>query len=358
MFISPVYVILAVTLGLSTLKPNNKVLLGFNILFMFFLAIFRDITVGTDTLGYYDDYVMIHSFDDEYKIYHDFESGFIALIVFFKSFITQSYLPFVSLIFFPFFIGLLHFVRYKCVSLPLALFFMYMWGLYFQSYNIMRQMMVIGLIFMNIHWLYESKYWKFAIWVVSISLLFHRSGITTLLFIPLHYWITVKSYMPSKKVLYILIIISFSVYFVGKTFLQGILSPIIMLYDRSYLGYLTYENESSGYFMAFGNTMSTCLMLYIYKKGRFNFEMIGFIIGIIIFNFMNAFSANGVRLATYWIPFGLIVFPYVLSCIAKGNKKEKFCIVIILLYLITLFVNNYYIGNINEVNPYILRDLS
>lgn len=354
--ISPIYVCLLLTLSLSVCFPKNKPLLYFNILLMWVLALFRDITVGTDTLGYSDDYQMLHGFDDIYKIRHDFELGFVALIVWFKEYITTDYLPFVSLIFIPFFAGCLRFINFKQVSFPLALFFLYTWGAYFFAYNGMRQMMVLGIVLLFIPWLYQRKYAKFAIAVIITALLFHRSGIIMLSLIPVHYWITVKGRFPAKKWLYAMVWISFAMFFIGKTFLQKLLVPIISLFDVTYTSYiLGNESVELGFMYNLGQSLATSLLIFLYKRGETDFEMLLFIIGISVYNIMGMFSVFGPRLAIYWTIFGIALIPRVLTNLDKKRKQEQICAFIFICYTLVIFLYSYHFNNFGEVNPYIFR---
>lgn len=354
--LSPIYACLLLTLSLSACYPKNKPLLYFNILLMWVLALFRDITVGTDTLGYSDDYQMLHGFDDIYKIRHDFEIGFVALIVWFKKCITPEYLPFVSLIFIPFFAGCLRFISYKKVSFPLALFFLFTWGAYFFAYNGMRQMMVLGIVLLFIPWLYQRKYVKFAIAVLITALLFHRSGAIMLSLIPVHYWITVKDRFPAKKWLYMMVWISFVMFFIGKTFLQNLLVPIISLYDVTYTGYiLGNESVELGFMYNLGQSLAASLLIFLYRKGRMNFEMFLFILGISVYNIMGMFSLYGPRLAIYWTIFGIVLIPQVLTNRNRKTKQEQMCIFIFICYAFINFFYSYHFNNFGEVNPYVLR---
>ena len=354
--ISPIYVCLLLTLSLSVCFPKNKLLLYFNILLMWVLALFRDITVGTDTLGYSDDYQMLHGFDDIYKIRHDFEIGFVALIVWFKEYITPDYLPFVSLIFIPFFAGCLRFISFRQVSFPLALFFLYVWGAYFFAYNAMRQMMVLGIVLLFIPWLYQRKYAKFAIAVIITALLFHRSGIIMLSLIPVHYWITVKGRFPAKVWLYAMVWISFAMFFVGKTFLQNLLMPIVSIYDATYSYYiLGSHNEELGFTYNLGQSIAASLLIFIYKREKMNFEMFLFVLGISVYNIMGMFSNYGPRLAIYWTLFGIVLFPQVIANRDQKSKQERICIFIFICYMLIRFFYSYHFNNISEINPYILR---
>lgn len=355
MFISPIYVCLLLLLALSVIFPQKRILIYVNILILFAMGVFRGVTVGYDCWGYSADYHILNDFKDIYKIAHDFELGFVALIVWFKKVVTEDYLPFVSLLFIPFYCGCLKFMHYKDISYPLALFVLYTWGFYFFAYNAMRQMMVVGIILLFIPWLYKEKYVKFAAVVIVTALLFHRSAVIMLMLIPFHYWVAVKGVFPAKKWLYILVLGSFAMFFVGKTFLQNLLLPIVLLYDSSYSYYiLGYEVEELGFMYNLGQAIAACLLIFMYKRGAMDFEMWVFILGIAVYNIMGMFSTYGFRLALYWTIFGVVLIPHILQFRNRGISKSVafYCF---MAYTFYRFFYSYYLNNIDAVNPYLLR---
>ena len=92
---------------LACVFSKNRILCCMFITSIVVLAVFRDVNVGTDTLGYEDDFNLIHEIDTAKKIiYHSFELGFLWLIVFYKSIFGNHYLSFVSLIWILFFLSI------------------------------------------------------------------------------------------------------------------------------------------------------------------------------------------------------------------------------------------------------------
>ena len=355
--ISPIYIILLVLLCLSVCFRKNKALLYFNMSLMLVMGILRDFTVGTDIHVYFEQYRFLHDYDDILDADNtSFEPGFIALIVLFKDFVKGEYLTFISLVFIPFFLGFMKFISYRKVSAPLALLFFYMWGIYFNGYNAMRQMLAIGTTLFFIPLLYERKYLKFAVATVITALLFHKTSVVMLLLIPFHYWATVKGKCLSKKWLYALVAMSFAMFFVGKTFFQSILMPLVMLYDEHYTYYVMGNDaEELGYTFNLGQSLAACLMIYLYKKKSMDFEMLVFIFGISVYNIMGMFSTFGPRLAMYWTMFGVVLFPSILSHVNRRKIRELACAFVFIIYLFVRFFYSYHFNNIDEVNPYLFR---
>ena len=355
--ISSIYVIL-LTLVIVNVFNKNRYLTYFNIAIMFLLGISRNITVGTDTMGYEMDFHMLKGFDDVYKLDHGFEWGFLWLIITFKKYVTNEYLPFVSLIFIPFLLGVFNFIKYKRVSYPLAIFFLYTWGYYFLAFNIMRQMMTLGLMLMCLPILYKGKYVKYAVTVILISLLFHKSGILMLGLIPLHYYIVKKGLFPQKALIYGILIISFALFFFGKTFMQSFLMPIVLLLEASSEHYIMgMGNKELGWMFNLGQTLITCFIVFFYKRGRMDFEFLVFVCGISLYNIMGMFSVVAPRLACYWTCFGMVLLPYMQQ--SDSIKKRKFKYILffvgVLAYSLYRFLYSYHFNNLGEVNPFVFR---
>ena len=355
--ISPIYVILLVLIIVNVFN-KNRYLTYFNITFMFLLGLLRNITVGTDTMGYEMDFHILKNFNDVYKIRHDFEWGFLWLIINFKKYVTNEYLPFVSLIFIPFLLGCLQFIRYKCVSIAVATFFLYTWGYYFLAFNIMRQMMALGIMLLFMPLLYKGKYIKYAVAIIVISLLFHKSGILMIGLIPLHYYVMKKGFFPNKLLIYGILILSFSLFFFGKTFMQSFLMPIVSLLDATSGHYIIgRENEELGWLFNLGQTLITCFIVFFYKRGRMDFEFLVFICGISLYNIMGMFSIAAPRVAVYWTCFGIVLFSYMFQ---NGNlKMSRFKYFLfsggLFAYSLYRFYYSYCLNNLGEINPFVFR---
>ena len=354
MYISPVYIYLLASLGVSVCFPKNKFLIYLNITLMLFLGIMRGITVGTDCLGYSFDYYILDNFGDVYKIYHSFEIGFVTLIIYFKKYITEDYLTFVSCLFIPFFWGCLKLIHYRKQSIPLALFFLYTWGYYFAAYNIMRQMMALGIMLFFMPLLYKGKYLKFSISVIITALLLHQSGLFMLLLIPLHYIVTVRQIFPCKKVLYAALVVSFASFFVGKAYLQSLLNPFLALFDTKYVNYvLGFEEEELGLIGNLGQTLVACMLVYLYRRGKMDMEMIAFTVAVVLYNLLGIFSSAAPRLTQYWTILGIVLLPYFVN--ENGTRKKKIFLLVLFSYSLLRFFNAFYVNNAGEINPYILR---
>lgn len=350
--ISVEYIILLILLLISLFK-QSKILIYLSIFFMLLLAVCRDITVGTDFLGYFEDFQIIHNPEhDKDIIYHSFEIGFIYLIYLFKK-ITTDYLLFGSLIYLPFFFGCLKFMKESNINIAYGLFVFYTYGFYFSGYNIMRQMMCIGLILSFIGLLYKCKYKCFAAIVIAFSLLFHRSSIIFLFLIPIHYYAT-KIDIVNKKVLYIMVILSYCVYYVGANFFLGIFSTFtstLGLSDYS-AGYLRTDSEG-------GNTVSlmytflTLLIIYCKSPHKGKFQILTFVFSIVIYNLLNIIPTYASRAVWGLMAFSMVLIPQMLM--DKNTLHKKLFFPAVIIFGLGYFFYAYYMNNFGEINPYIWR---
>ena len=148
---SVIYIIALLVLLISIYYYKKKSLAVICLIFLYLLGAMRGIEVGTDTLGYADDYNFIIQVRDGNYILHTFEKGFIVLIYLFKKYVTHEYLPFVTFMFTVFFAGVMRLLSYTKVPYALGLYFLFTLGFYFGAYNVMRQMMAIGIILLFVN---------------------------------------------------------------------------------------------------------------------------------------------------------------------------------------------------------------
>lgn len=357
MQLSPIYVFLLVSLFTGFITENKRIT-TFNILFMLCLGIMRAITVGTDCLGYRADFVIFDSFKDEWKLEHDFEPGFLALIWLFKHYIVNNYPLFVSLIFFPFMLGSLAFIKRKQVLASIALFVLFMWGFYFNAYNIMRQMMCVGLLLYCTMWLDKGKYYLYIFSCILISYLFHTSGVVMILLAPLHYlWKKHKIDLSHKLWLWSALIGSWILFFYGKTFLQGILMPVILAIDGSYQNYIVNENKDLGYLFSLGQTLIACYLVYFHKRGQMDFELSVFVLGVVFYNLMSMFSVYAPRVAIYFLIYAIVFIPNLIQSVKESQSKRQYKLLLfgVIAYSFYRFISMYCLNNTGEVNPYTFR---
>ena len=352
--ISIEYIILLCFILLAYLTPHIKIWTWSSIVLMLVLAVFREKTVGTDFLGYYEDFCLIQNLEHSPKIiFHKFEIGFLVLIYLYKQ-ISNDYLLFGSLVFLPFFYGCIKFLNVSKVNIAYGLFVLYTFGFYFTCYNIMRQMMCIGFILMFIGRLYKSEYLKFSIIVVLFSILIHNSSIIMLLLIPIHYYVT-KIENVNKKLLYISVIGSFALYYIGANFFINILTPIISALGLSRYGaaYLRTDYGEGGNMVSAMYTLFALIVIYCKNPDKSKFYIYAFIASIVLFNLANLIPTYASRI--YW---GLFVFsiPLISNMLEdKETKYRRLFKFVVIIFGLGYFFYAYYLSNFGEINPYIWR---
>ena len=300
---------------------KSKIWTYIAIITMLVLGVCRDRTVGTDFYDYIYDFRLIQNVETASNVIrHSFEIGFIWLIYLYKKF-TTSYLLFGSIIFLPFFFGCLKLIKDSRVNYAYAIFVLYTYGLYFSAYNIMRQMMCIGIILFFISWLYKQKYLKFAVAIVICSTLFHKSSIILLLTIPIHYY-TQKIERINKKLLYVCVLSSFAIYFLGSEFFIEIFSTGLSFLGMSRYGsnYLTIEGEGGNTVSAM-YTLFALIVIYCKNPDTAKFQTYTFIASIVIFNLFNIMPTYASRIFWGLFIFSIVLIPDMLT--DKGTRHKK-----------------------------------
>ena len=352
--LSPEYWILLFLLFICLFYYKEEKFVIVVILYMTILAVCRDVTVGTDFMGYEKDFSTIKSLKSGTNIRHGFEIGFVFLITQFKTF-SNNYPLFISLWFFPCIIGIIKFVYDHKVNWAFAFFFYFTMGFYFMSFNIMRQLMVVSVSMMYLPFLYKKKYWLYAILIVLTAFLFHKSEIMLLVLIPIHYYSKGIRKPICKNFLYAAIVISFLVFYIGSDLLKTSFVSITMLLldSQRYVNYILFENDRSGNSTSLLFTIMGLVLVYVKSPYRDKFLTYVFVLSIIMFNIFNTFSLYATRVAIPFQIFGIILIPKMIF--DRGTKYRLLFMWFVIFLCMVLFLNKYYINNSGAVNPYVFR---
>lgn len=350
--LSPEYLFLLVAiLVYMVLKPRSWWPFALLMLVMTFMGVFRGLEVGTDHLGYEEDFYLLKSWNDMKRIYHGFEIGYVGIILFFKQF-SNNYLWFSGLTFLVPMVGTYFFVKTYKVSPAWALFVFYALGIYFTAFNAMRQYMAICIIAAFTPWLYRRKYLAFTALTVLVSLAFHKSTLFMLTLIPIFWYTQDYKRMLSKKTLYIGTLISFSLWYVGSIFLIKTLMPVLALLnlDERYGGYVQNVNENLGNNISLMNTLFTMAVIYFCPKGKFNGELLIVVFYCWLFNVFNLLSVYATRIAFPYQYYMIALFPLIIY-VLRGYRRLLFSIGVFF-YCILQFIMYYCISNNGDTNPY------
>lgn len=356
MFLSPIYIVAILSSLLTTFYYKKRQLAYFGCFFLLFLGVMRGVQVGTDCWGYQPDYIIIKKVTDGKYLYHKFEIGFVALIAYFKNYVTTLYLPFVSFLFAVFFGGCTKFISLKKAHLGIALFILLAFSHYFYAYNIMRQMFALGLILFSLGNLYRQKYVKFFVLVVVICILFHKSSILAVLLVPLHYYLVKKQGTVSKKWLYWAVITTFVFFFVADLTLKKYFAAFAGLFYDRYESYMLgmVGKQGLGYTYMGCQSLFALALIYMHNENKkYNFEFIVYILGVCVFNFFSSFSIVATRIAESFLIFNIVLFPLMMT--DKTNRNLKYIRFAIIITGIIMFFYNYGLNNHGLVNPYYME---
>ncbi|MCD8297761.1 MAG: EpsG family protein [Prevotella sp.] len=356
MFFSEEYIIVLVILLMGLFFYKTKIFPIAAIVYMAILALFRASSVGTDVETYRElfYYVKTFKFNSSIDMEH-WEPGYVCAIVIFKWF-SKDYLLFISLIFLPFFLGVLKFIKDSKVNYAFALFVFYTLGFYFLSLNIMRQMMAIGLIMAAFPLLYKKKYVKFAVITIVVSYLFHKSEFLFLFLIPLHYLLSKPNVQMKKRMLYIIILSSFLFFYIGTYILKDVVLSFMSYmpgserYDVYVIGWGDYM-ANNGTSIAY--TLFSIFLVYVKNGKSHKFETYMFVIAIALYNIFNTFSVYGSRVFIDFFVIAIMLIPQMIF--DKETKHRKMFIFISIVFCIGSFLYRYIMNNTGDVNPYIFR---
>lgn len=352
--ISIEYIILGILLIIACIFSNKRQFTYVAFIYMIILGMMRGLEVGTDHLGYESDFYLIKTYKSMNVMRHDFEIGYVSFILLFKKF-SNDYLTFASLAIPVTLWGFWRFIEAFKVNKAYSLSLFYFSGMYFATFNVMRQMMAIGVILGFINWLLNKKYLKFGVLIIVISLLFHKSTLISLVLIPIHYYSAKHAELP-KKYIAIVAGVCFTAFFVGREFVQNTSLAILFsigLGDR-YDGYLSGMSEGE-----ISNLTATMLTIYFliwlyFKKTNKNvFITWIYFIYITSFNLFQMLDTAAGRISYPFWAFILVTIPKLIEEL-NGRKKIIFIIISVIFY-ISYFTNSYVLNNMNGVNPYIWR---
>lgn len=346
------YIFITIGALLSIFWGNKKQYFYLFSIVLILICILRGLNVGTDYYNYYLAFESAKEFKVSLDRVQGAEPGFSSIMYVFKYF-SNNYVLFYGLVFIVYFWCIFHYVNYKKVDRGWAIFLFIFLGYYFMSYNILRQLMTIGLIISFIPLLYKRKYTHFALVVIIFSFLFHRSEIEMLLLIPIYY-LSTKIQKLNKPILYVIIWGSFALFYIGKSYLYDSFYSVINILnlDDQYGGYISRAenrleigNKTSLLFSLFAT-----LIVFCKKNNTYIFETLCVIISYALFNIGNLLATQSVRI---FLDFNIFIIVLIPLMIQENIGKYRKLIVIGSVFLCLFYYSySYIINNRDEVNPY------
>ncbi len=339
-------IILLLLLSFWSISTCNKKLfekpfLWLGIIVLIAFASIRELSVGTDTLGYYDNFINVES----QKYTRTFSGSQIIwyyFVLFFSSFFNYTVFLFVcyTLIFGG--LGVLINRFSKDQMLSLILIFLFCYG---ASLNIMRQYIAIGIFASSLIPLYNRNYILYIICIIIASF-FHFS---VLLMLPL---IFIHLLQLKKRTILVATILSFVI-----GFFFNFMQPIVMS-----LSFLISLNEGvTGYLDSWGgerNIGTNLLINFVFiaslfiDKHKVNLFWKLWFFYIVLSNLFGA-SPQGNRIFLYLLIGMFVCIPYTLT-----SLKFKTNQIVYLLFVLIYSIGYWYVvlsSGQNEVIPYEFR---
>lgn len=348
-----IYTVLSVLAILCLILRRSKIGIAGAIILsvmMAFVAFFRGDYVGSD----YENYIYIYNHANNLKatdITGDtIDIGFAALILFFKAF-GFGHVVFYGFCYLVFWGGVIKYCRFIKADLIYSIFFFYFLGYYFNSFNILRQMMAIGIVLFIIPQLYKRKYFIFIMLLILIALV-HKSVLLCLLLVPI-YIISQKKEI-NKTFLTIILICSYAIYYIGMTYFYQYLTLLMHVLNvtDSFGQYV--ENgelrQEIGNLTSTAYTLFAFLLIFCKNKKTYRFETNTVVLSYALFNVGNLLMVQGIRIFMWFNIFAVPLLP--LMILEKNTKYRTLFQIASLVMVLSLFVIQYVIGNNNEVKPY------
>ena len=329
-----IYIILLVWLLAIQFFKKNRIVYLLTFSFLLLLGGLRGVDVGTDTKNYMELYEMLH--DDAGTLF--VMSRTEPLWVLLNKLVIYTVDNYQWIIFLGLFLAVTPiFIRswISCKSPYIAILFYVLLYYYFNSFNIVRQMIALGIVFFSYPF-WENKQIKKAIVCTVLAIMFHFSAAFAFL-IPI-----VKRMRLNLG--FVLLVLPVT-YLLGALVLPGII-PMLPIVGR-YSSYIEVSNANLSITRLLLNVFF--LLLFVQARGASKdiyFKM--FFVGIVLYNLLTFSPALG-RCALYFMLAQLIVF----SNLSYYRLNTIFVWCIILFY--GLF---YYFTLLSENNcgivPYIL----
>lgn len=224
----------------TTLKLNKFILTSFFICFWGFIAAFRNLSVGTDTLNYSNIFIRIIN-TEWIDLYHDVEFGKFPLYLIYNKIVGIFFHAPNAITFFNsaiFVIGVVLFLYYNSKNLGMSLFLFLSLHYYFFALNIARESLAVMLILWVFHFAIRNK--KFvALFINVLAALIHFTAMIGLIVL----FITLFCNKHNRA---LIIVVVFSI---GIVFLR----PLITLFVQIFPHYKDYV-YGDGSFSILNNT--------------------------------------------------------------------------------------------------------
>ena len=344
-----IYELLAImALLLAFLKDyirNSRLLAAFFILILTIVAAIRDLSVGTDTDGYYDAFISATTVD---SLRTSADEPLFALY----TYLCQQYLNYDWFMLINYGIMILSFLWVafkKSTNLPLSVFIFITCGFYLGSFNGMREYIATAITFVALYVLeseIEKKNRLFFLLTI-IATLIHNTGLLVLLV----YFIRNRD-IPNRIQLTI-VVSSFIIGFFLSDYFWSFIPSFVS--DVGRLGkYLEYEEGSGGRTLItnLGVNIMFLFIMYLMDKDRQRSVFYkAYFVSMIIFNLVGSMNVL-TRITNNLAIAQIVIIPIVLSQ-TKIPIFKYGLLILVLAYSISRF----YLRELSnpDILPYIIR---
>lgn len=310
------------------------------------VAVFRDVSVGTDTLGYYLSFNDIHN-EEITRVYSGSQYGWYLYNIFMHDHFNYFVFQFVN---YTIIIGGFCYFFYKeSPNSLLSLLLLLLLCGYTASFNIMRQYIAIGIILFGLPALKESP--KRFTFFVLVSALFHFSALFCLILIPVQRKLSIKN----KKWTLVLLVFSFIAGFLFTDVLKELVS-LLDIFSFLNQGISQYtELWGTGEHRNVLTNLAINFMFvltYLLSKNKESIYLRMYFIFVILNNIFGS-AGQGNRIFVYFFCGVFVAIPEVLYGLKNPIHHAGYTLTV----LVYAFVYWYWAMSLNvgEVVPYVWR---
>jgi hypothetical protein len=322
-YILTIFAILVLGLFTSVVFQSNKskkIYATIAFLLVFIISAFRDISVGSDVLGYVNYFFTVKNMGVSDLFLHRFEPGYIVLNKLLCLFIDneQLFLAAIALIVLTMiFIGI-----YKYSSIPsLSVYLFITMGFFAFTLSGFRQAIAMGIVFLSFTFLKENKLLKFVL-IILLASLFHKTALMFLLIYPLaHKKINLK-YLTGAAILFMVL------FFVRKPLLHF----LTYAFFDEYSSMLVSSQSFTLLFVIFIVFISGLVFFKpVLKRNPQNIILYNIILFAIFMQLFATESNNFSRITNYFYIYAILFIPEVLASIKDKNILPIGCIIVVCL---------------------------
>lgn len=320
-------------LGTDQVKISNVILF----IFLWLVSGLRS-DVGTDFIAYKNYFENLQYYSFDYPLY---EKGYYALNFVVSLFTTNSQFVMMLTSFIILFLINKTLLNYSNSYLMSVFLFITMYY-YLNSFNLVRQYIVVAILFFSLKFIIKENFKKFIVSVIIASL-FH---ITALIMIPF-YWILKKRFSTMTYVVLIFATIGLSF---ATPAIVGIVSRLIPKFAL----YTHYEFEGASSFSVILITLSLFVFSIfnknkLIKTNKHGWIYVNAVYFALLFSILSTKNILFFRVAIYFYIYCLLLIPI---CLLILDKKVRPAAILLVLSTFTYYLYHMISNNNSGVFPY------